>query len=621
MVKAYKFLFTLSLVITLFLLVVIILLNKKQIQLNISEAKQYKSFKLSEELRSSSDNLTRYCRTYVITGDSIWEEKFWNTLAVRNGEIPRPDGRQISLKDSMMKIGFLEEEVQLFNQSEKNSNILVETERAAFNAMKGIFKDSLGNFTIQDSPDPDFAKRILFDEEYHQYKKDITEPILQFNNQVENRTLSEIKKIEKEISLLTYVLVFLIISLIILLIFFLILIQSKIRKKRQYEVDLKKAKKKAEENDKFKSIFIANMSHEIRTPLNAIIGFANQLTTFYKNDKEYQRYITIVKNSGEHLLNLINDILEISKIEANKLIVKKSSFLLDEIVNEMYVLFSEYKRNIGKEHLELELKRDTTEDRTIISDKTKLKQILANLIGNAIKFTHTGKVEIQYHFNDESKEIVFCVKDTGVGIPREQRETIFKRFLQSDQTIDENEKGTGLGLEITRAIVHALKGKIWVESEVGKGSSFYFTIPLLEHEIQNNENEEGNEVEKIRGLKKVLIAEDSDVNFLLLRLFLKEQDCEIVRVMNGVEAIEMMENDTEIDLVLMDVRMPKLNGWEAIKNIREFNTSIPIIVQTANSFDSDLEESLKVGATDFISKPIKKEELLTKIEAIFLNKK
>ncbi|APD06274.1 histidine kinase [Flavobacteriaceae bacterium UJ101] len=616
MVKAYKFLFTLSLAITLFLLVIIVLLNKKQVELNQNEIKQYESFKLSEELRISSDDLTRYCRTYVITGDPIWEKKFWKVLAIRNGEIPRPDGKTISLKDSMVKIGFSDKEMKLFNLSEANSNNLVNTEIAAFNAVKGIFRDSLGNFTVKKEPDPEWAKKILFDDQYHVAKKAIMSPIHQFNDHVDKRTVADIKKIKKEVGLLTYVLIILIISLIAFLIFFLVLIQNKIQEQRQYERDLKSAKKKAEESDEFKSVFLANMSHEIRTPLNAIIGFANQLTTFYENDTIYQKYIRIVKNSGEHLLNLINDVLEISKIEANQLTITQSPFYINELMNEIYEMFLEYKSNLEKNDVELVLKKDEEYDLIISSDETKLRQVLTNLVNNAIKFTFEGFIEIGYEVNQKEKEILFYVKDTGVGIPDKQKETIFKRFLQSDQTIDENEKGTGLGLEISQAIIHALGGEIWVESEINIGSTFYFTIPLVE--VEGLSKKDAKEKKNVKlSPKKILIAEDSDVNFLLLKLYLTDGNHEIIRVTNGIDAIEKMREGHDIELILMDVRMPKLNGWEAIKEIRTFNTIVPIIVQTANSFDSDLEESMKVGATDFISKPIMKEELLKKLNKVF----
>ncbi|MFV0530629.1 MAG: ATP-binding protein [Flavobacteriales bacterium] len=617
MVRAYRFLFTLSLAITLFLLVIITLLNKKQAQLNKSEIKQYKSFKLSEELRSSSDNLTRFCRTYVLTGDSIWEKKFWEVLARRNGKIPRADGKTISLRDSMMKIGFSEEEIQLFNLSESNSNELVKVETAAFYAIKGIFRDSLGNFIIKKAPEPEWAREILFNNDFHVAKESIMLPIHQFNESVDKRTVSEIKKIKKEVETLTYVLIVLIISLIGILMFFGVLIQNKIRKQNQYENDLKRAKKKAEESAEFKSVFLANMSHEIRTPLNAVIGFANQLTQFYKEDELYQKYIKIVKNSGEHLLNLINDILEISKIEANQLTIKKSNFFIHKMMDEAFELFSAYKKNLGKDDVELILTKDQKADIAIFSDETKLKQVLTNLINNALKFTHKGSIEIGYKIEKAKQEILFYIKDTGLGIPEKQRETIFKRFLQSDQTIDENAKGTGLGLEISQAIINALDGKIWVESELNRGSTFYFTIPLIE--VQDfQKSQEQKEIVDVKS-KKILIAEDSDVNFLLLELFLKNQNHEIIRVTDGIEAVKTMKTDSTIDLILMDIRMPKLNGWETIKKIRKFNTDIPIIVQTANSFDSDLEESLKVGATDFISKPIRKEELFKKINKIFSN--
>ncbi len=619
MSKSYKFLFTLSLAITFFLLIIIVLLNKKQFQLNQSEVRQYKSFKLSEELRTSSDDLTRFARTYVLTGDSFWEKKFWETLSIRNGKIPRPDGKKISLKDSMIKIGFSKEEIRLFNLSESNSNELVKVEEDAFNAVKGIFRDSLGRFTIKKEPDPEWAKEILFNDKFHAAKKEIMSPIFQFNERVDKRTVLEIKKIKKEVDNLTYLSIILIISLVGFLIFFLLFTQSKIKEQEKYEIDLKKAKKRAEKNARFKSIFLANMSHEIRTPLNAIIGFTNQLTTLYKNDDIYQKYMKIVKSSGEHLLNLVNDVLEVSRIEANQLKITQSTFLINELMDETYELFLKHKNNVGRDNVELILRKGQENGMAVFSDKTKIKQVLNNLIDNAIKFTRKGCVELGYEINNEEQKILFYVKDTGAGIPEKQKSTIFRRFLQSDQTIDENAKGTGLGLEISKVIVKAMKGEIWVKSQLDKGSTFYFTIPLIQNQDFKKQKKKNNYI-KMKP-KKILIAEDSNVNFLLLKLFLKEEKYEIIRAIDGVEAIDAIKKDSSIELILMDVRMPKLNGWEAIKEIRKFNTEIPIIVQTANSFDSDFEESLRVGATDFISKPIRKDELLKKINKAFLETK
>ncbi len=590
------------------------LLNFKQNELNDYEIKQYQSFRLSEELRASSDDLTRYCRTYVITNDSKWEKKFWEVLAVRNGEIPRPDGRTISLKDSMIKIGFSNSEIELFNLSESNSNKLVKTELDAFNAIKGLYRDSLGNYTIKKDPNPEWAKKILFDDEYHLNKKSITKPIYQFDRQVDLRTANEINKIKIEVSIFIYILILLIISLIAIFIFFLILIQNKIKEQVKYERRLKEAKLKAEESAEFKSRFLENMSHEIRTPLNAVIGFANQLIHFYPSDRTYQKYINIVKNSGEHLLNLINDILEMSKIEANKLTFNKVPIHVNDMLADIYQLFMGHKDNVGKSKLELKLKKIEDNKLVFLSDETKLRQVLTNLLNNAIKFTEEGSVELGCEFKKDTNQILFYVKDSGVGIPEEQIRTIFKRFLQSDQTVNENKKGTGLGLEISQAIVNALGGQIWVESEINHGSTFFFTLPYIEAKLpENNRQEEIKE--KNQKSKKILVAEDSDVNFLLLKLFLKEKNHDIIRVVNGLEAVETMKDNDDIDLILMDVRMPKLNGWDAILEIRKFNKKIPIIVQTANSFDSDFEESMRVGATDFISKPIKKEVLLKKINS------
>ena len=287
MVKAYKYLFTQSLIITIFLLIIIVLLNKKQKELNDNEIEQYKSFKLSNELRNSSDELTHYCRTYVLTGDSIWEEKYQDLLDARDDNMIIPSNEEINLINNFSALNFSKEEIEVFNLAKKNSQDLVEVELEAFKLVKNISDSNKYS-------DLNKAKRIIFDENYSSAKENIRNLINDFNRKVDSRIMINIIKAKNQVEVLTYILMILIVTLIASLIFFLVLIQNKVKEQKQHERDLKEAKKEAEESDKFKSIFLANMSHEFRTPLNAIIGFGTQLKSFYKDDPIYQKYIRIV---------------------------------------------------------------------------------------------------------------------------------------------------------------------------------------------------------------------------------------------------------------------------------------------------------------------------------------
>jgi hypothetical protein len=391
-----------------------------------------------------------------------------------------------------------------------------------------------------------------------------------------------------------------------------------ITERKQNEIELLNAKKKAEESEHLKSAFLANMSHEIRTPMNGILGFAELLKEPALTIDEQLDFIQTIQISGARMLNTINNIVDISKIESGLMNLDYKETNINEKLEFTYKFF---RREVENKGLQFIFKNGLLKNESIVkTDNEKVYGILTNLIKNAIKFTQNGSIEFGYVKKGEYLE--FYVKDTGVGIPDNQKEQIFERFRQGSESFSRGYEGSGLGLSICKSYVEMLKGRIWVESEEGKGSTFYFTIPINvvlkdSHPLENVVSEEHKESE-LKSLK-ILIVEDDEISSSLLTRTLQKISREILHAITGVEAVELCRNNPDIDLVLMDIRMPKMSGLEATRHIREFNRNITIIAQTAYGFASDCEKAIEAGCNDYLSKPIKKTELFDKIY-IHLNK-
>lgn len=388
-----------------------------------------------------------------------------------------------------------------------------------------------------------------------------------------------------------------------------------ITERKQFEKELINAKEKAEENDKLKSIFLANMSHEIRTPMNAIMGFSVLLGKEGITDDSRKRYLNIINNSSERLLHIINDILDISKLEANQLPLFKSEFDLVKLCEDCAFTFSKSRFLKDKPKVQLYFKKSKTlENRIIYSDPNRLQQILDNLINNALKNTEEGFVEFGYYLaGDKSQNLEFYVKDTGTGIAEEHRNIIFKRFRQIDE--ESYHLGAGLGLSISKGIVELMGGTIWFESMLNKGTTFYFTIPYLPVTSSNTLQED--EVEEIGFIKekKIYIADDDFESFLLLKEILPETA--IVRhASNGRELVTMIEKEVP-DLILLDINMPVMNGFQVLAKLKEEGLNLRIIAQTAYAMLEEKEKCLKEGCQGYISKPIHKQELFRALKAVF----
>jgi signal transduction histidine kinase len=377
---------------------------------------------------------------------------------------------------------------------------------------------------------------------------------------------------------------------------------------KQTEHELIQAKEHAEESDRLKSAFLANMSHEIRTPMNGILGFAQLLREPKVTGKEQKEYIRIIEKSGKRMLNIINDIVDISKIEAGQMQVSISETNINDQIEYIYDFFIP---ETTKKGLQFVYKTTLPPKESIIkTDCEKIYAILTNLVKNAVKFTHAGSIEFGYE--KKGKNLEFFVKDTGIGIAEDRQQAIFERFIQADILDKQAYQGAGLGLSIAKAYVEMLGGNLWVESTEGKGSTFYFTVPYnteMPAKIVINENFLGTRADdQISGLKILIVEDDDDSEFFLTKVL--ESFCkDIFIAKSGVEAIEACRNNPDIDLILMDVRMPEMNGYEATRQIREFNKNVIIIAQTAFALTGERKKAIEAGCNDHISKPIDQDKL------------
>lgn len=396
----------------------------------------------------------------------------------------------------------------------------------------------------------------------------------------------------------------------------LICIYSDITKSKEVEQKLKEAKEKAEQADKMKSDFLANMSHEIRTPMNAIIGFSDLLIDNELTKKTRHEYINFIRSNGRSLLNLIEDIIDIARIEAGKIKIEKKTCKIDNILQELYANNQEFKSKLQKEDIQLILKKPQNSELFYLhTDQFRFRQVFSNLLVNAIKFTSNGFIEFGYEQKDE-QYLEFYVKDTGIGISENSQKYIFDRFKQIKDKKISKQQGTGLGLAITKNLINLLGGSIWVESQYGKGSIFKFDLPYILEDKNKNKNSNKTEEKFDWSNKTILIAEDILLNYRVLEMTLNKTNAKIIWAKNGREAVEIFKESNSIDLILMDLQMPEMNGYEATKSIKRIR-NIPIIAQTAYAMSDEKNKSMEIGFDDYITKPIQKDILLNAISKYF----
>jgi PAS domain S-box-containing protein len=390
-----------------------------------------------------------------------------------------------------------------------------------------------------------------------------------------------------------------------------------ITERKQKELELINAKEKAEESDRLKTAFLSNMSHEIRTPMNGILGFAELLNNPHLSSDDQQKFVQIINSSGARMLNTINDIINISKIESGLVEANIDETNINEKIEFIYNFF---KPEVENKKLHFSFKNGLQSKEAIIkTDNEKIYGILTNLVKNAIKFTKEGSIELGYELKGEY--LKFFVKDTGIGIFKKQKKIIFERFRQGNESNSRSYDGSGLGLSISKSYVRMLGGEIWVESEEGLGSTFYFTIPYNpvseEKTVIENTFSENNKEVQLKKLK-ILIVEDDEVSYSLLKHLLKNINGEIMHAITGIEAVETCRTNTDLDLILMDIRMPMMDGHEATRQIRLFNKDVIIIAQSAYAFSGDKEKAIEAGCNSYITKPINK-TLLTELFKSYFN--
>ena len=384
-----------------------------------------------------------------------------------------------------------------------------------------------------------------------------------------------------------------------------------ISERKQLENELIHAKEKAEESDRLKTSFLHNVSHEIRTPMNAIVGFSRFINNPDLMPEKRKHYTEIIVESSNQLLAIIDDIISIASIEAGQEKIQENEININSTGK---LIHEQFFQKANEKNITLSLKTSLADDEaTIITDATKLTQVISNLLGNALKFTEQGSVNFGYYVKDQQLE--FYIEDSGMGIPLDMQEIIFNRFRQIETTDKRLFGGSGLGLSISKAYVELLGGKMWLTSELGKGSVFYFTIPY-----KNTNTKKLPEIPSVKESgfefitnKTVLIAEDEISNFILLDEMFLDSGITIIRAANGIEAVNLCKSHKNIDLVLMDLKMPEMDGYEATRRIKEFRPELPIIAQTAYSTADDINKALECGCSDFISKPLSQELLLSKM--------
>ena len=380
-------------------------------------------------------------------------------------------------------------------------------------------------------------------------------------------------------------------------------------------------KNRAESANTQKNSFLSNMSHEIRTPVNGIIGFAELLRDNGLSEDEKDEYLQIIESNSEQLLTLIDDILDISKIEANELSINPSKTDLDKLLTSISKNFKNAVQKSGKKKLKVSLKKpDKNRVQYIQTDSLRLRQVISNLLSNAIKFSESGTISFGYQiYNDFLK---FFVSDEGIGMEKEKLDEIFARFKQVyDKSDTAKFGGTGLGLSISKGLVHLLGGEISVESEEGKGTTFSFTIPYsVEFESANGESK-SIDIDKIDlSGSKILVADDEPHVRRYYESVLSKKGVNLLMATNGKEAVQIYQKNDDIDIILMDVRMPIMDGITAIDEILKINPDAKIIAQTAYTMNNEQQKVLDAGCVDYLSKPVQRTILLHHLD-FWINRK
>jgi signal transduction histidine kinase/Tfp pilus assembly protein PilF len=386
--------------------------------------------------------------------------------------------------------------------------------------------------------------------------------------------------------------------------------------------DLLSILNKAQESDKQKSAFLANMSHQIRTPLNGILGFTRILNDDSLSVSEKQQYVDLINRRGRNLLQIVNDIINISLIDSGQVEIRSVSFNLNQLLYDLYSLFNSPEYDKKKQNVGLKLSLSLSDSRSIIaSDPTRIEQVLTNLIDNSLKYTYEGTIEYGYELLPNNT-IKFFVKDTGHGIPEEMRDKVFGRFYKTNEDLPYSHNSIGLGLPICKGLVELMNGKIWFETIIDNGTTFYFTIPFApgkqDPKAYVSRSSVSSQNLSFKG-KVILVVEDDLISYQYIEALLKTTDAKLIHAKNGEDAIEIAKLREDIDLILMDMRLPFIDGYEATAQIKSFNPTLTIIAQTANAMSYDRDKCIFAGCDDYIPKPVDPDDFL-RIISHYLNR-
>lgn len=394
-------------------------------------------------------------------------------------------------------------------------------------------------------------------------------------------------------------------------------LEIELDEQRQFEDALNDALEKAKEANFLKDSFLSNLSFGMRTPMNAIIGYSELINDPASSLEQKENYIDTIRNSCKLLVNIINDVLDMSDIEAGQIKVNQDKFSINKLLDDIFSFFNSEKNITNKEHIKLYLTKDLKAEESIISsDSTKIQQILTQLISNSFKFTEKGSIEFGYTIKD-NRLIQFYVKDTGQGLTKDEQEMIFEKYVLVEKPGSRVTRDSGLGLAIAKGYVELMGGKIWVESIENKGTTFYFTIPY--NKITPTKEKKENQITGDNNWedKTILVVEDDTSSSRFLQAILKKTGARLVFTDDGEKAVDLCKNDKNIDLVLMDVQLPTLSGYEATRKIKEFRPDMDIIAQTANAFADERAKALEAGCTEYVTKPINKDKLFQVMKDVF----
>jgi PAS domain S-box-containing protein len=383
---------------------------------------------------------------------------------------------------------------------------------------------------------------------------------------------------------------------------------------KEIETELNRAKQKVEEAEKLKSAFLDNMPHEIRTPLHAITGFTSLLSDVNLTTEERIEYVKFIQDSSNDILNLIDNIIEIAKLETNQVKPKRERCYINSVIDHLYEDVRNKQKNLGKNSIELKvIKSNADPAYMIFSDSERIFHILGHLLNNALKFTDLGFIEFGY-FPEKNGKIEFFVKDTGIGIPKDQQNIIFQKFGKSGNINTDKNRGTGLGLTLAKRYIELLNGDIQLKSEIGKGSTFSFTIPI-ENDSKITISKPSVYGELNWNAKTILVAEDTESNYFFIEAFLERTNVNLLWAQDGREAIELFrEHGENISLILMDIMMPEIDGFDATREIKRIDPLVPIIAQTALALPDDEDKCYEVGCDYVLVKPINSEDLIATIK-------